>query len=91
MRGGADVVGDLGLGLIGGLATIGERLFDSFLDGRPEKITKPPEPPANDDVRVRREAARQQRIEAAIETELQEQQRRRSEDYWRERRQRNRD
>jgi hypothetical protein len=42
VRDGATVVGDLGLGMIGAIATIGERLFDGFLGAAPAGKDHPP-------------------------------------------------
>lgn len=53
MRDGADVVAGLGLGMMGGAATLVERLFDGFLDSGPVRPmpandSRPePEPPRN--------------------------------------------
>lgn len=55
MRDGADIVGRVGLGVVGGLATFGERLFDSLFGGPPPRrrapappSIRPVPPPAND-------------------------------------------
>nr|WP_246432976.1 relaxase/mobilization nuclease domain-containing protein [Rhodopseudomonas rhenobacensis] len=45
VRGGVDAFGDLGMGAIGGLATIGERLFDGFLGSpTPQRESAKPAP-----------------------------------------------
>jgi hypothetical protein len=84
-RDGIGGLGDVGVGLIGAVATLVERLFDSFLDGRPERIAKPPAPEPDPDARVRREALRMQQVEAAIEQARAERARERDDDYWRDR------
>lgn len=45
MRDGADIVSRVGLGVMGGLATFGERLFDGLF-GRPPPRRRVPGPPA---------------------------------------------
>ena len=55
MRNGADIVGRVGLGVMGGLATFGERLFEGLFGGPPPRrrapappAIRPVPPPAND-------------------------------------------
>jgi hypothetical protein len=82
----ADAGPGIGLGLLGGLAIIGERLFDSFLDEHPERRKKPvPAPAPDSDALVRRDALRFQRIEEAIEAARTERAREQNEEYWRDR------
>lgn len=83
-RDGIGGLADLGGGFIGGVATLVERLFDGFLDGRPERKEKPAPPPDHEQARER-EAARMQRIEAAIEAARVEREQQRADGYWRER------
>ena len=86
IKSGEDALGSIGLGLIGGIASLGERLFDSFLDEHPERVKRPPPAPAPDsDARARRDALRFQRIEEAIEVASAERARDRDEEYWRDR------
>ena len=64
VRDGADVVAGVGLGMMGGAATLVERLFDGFLDGGPTRPVpandrgSPPEPLRNPFAGVAAEARR---------------------------------
>lgn len=80
---------DFGLGLVGGVATLVERLFDGFLDPRPVR-KEPPHPEPDRDEQRQREAARLQRIEAAIEAAREERERQREDAYWQDRERRRR-
>jgi hypothetical protein len=81
VKNGVDGIADIGVGLIGGLATIVERLFDSFLDGKPERAPKPQPAEPDQDTRTRREALRFQKIEEAIEQAQLERERQRDDAY----------
>jgi hypothetical protein len=88
VRDGADVVGDLGMGMIGALATIGERFFDGFLGGTAPR--GPAQQPERSAPEPRSESAREQSLARATETaqrnaEQQQDQDRRNRTYWEER------
>jgi len=86
-RDGIGGLADLGGGFIGGVATLVERLFDGFLDPRPAKKEAPRAEPDPNEKQLR-EAARLQRIEAAIEAAREERERQRSAAYWQDRQRR---
>jgi hypothetical protein len=86
VKNGVDAAPNIGLGLLGGIAIIGERLFDSFFGGPPERSKKPPAPEPDGGARARREALRFQKIEEAIESAQAERDRARDDEYWRDRR-----
>jgi hypothetical protein len=88
LKSGFDGLASIGDGLISGLASIAERLLDSFLGGPPPRQSRPP-PEPDLDARTRREALRAQKIEEAIEAAQQDRDRQRDDAYWQDR-QRNR-
>jgi hypothetical protein len=85
LKDGLSGLGDMGSGLIGGLATFVERLFDSLLDGRPAPKVKQAPPEPNDELQRRREALRFQKVEEAIEQAELERERQREDTNYRER------
>jgi len=90
MRDGFSAMGGLGLGALGAIAEIGERLFDSFFGGVPApKIEKPTPPPAElqqPEAKLARATDAQVRAAESQATEAEQ-----LEDYWQERRQRRRE
>jgi hypothetical protein len=81
----ANAVADLGLGALGAIANIGEKLFDGFLGGvppkKPRQHTDQAKPNAEQDGSQARSAERQSRTEDKVVEEAA-----RLEAYWQERR-----
>jgi hypothetical protein len=75
-------------GLVEGIATVVERLFDSFFGGGSQPVTKRPAPEPSEDTRTRREALRFQKVEEAIEQAQLERERQRDDTYLQERQRR---
>jgi hypothetical protein len=67
VRDGLDVVGGLGLGALGAIATIGERLFDGFLSGGEQPRTRQA-PPSDHQKPTRRNDNRARAAEAQTRT-----------------------
>jgi Relaxase/Mobilisation nuclease domain len=90
VRGGLDAVGGLGLGALGAIAAIGERLFDGFFGGgeTPSGHADEPEP-----AHAHEEEPDEARKVAALQktTESKSEDAARLQAYWEERRQRRRD
>jgi hypothetical protein len=86
IKSGEDALGSIGLGLIGGIASLGERLFDGFFGDSAGRMNRlPPAPAPDSDARARRDALRFQRIEEAIEAARADRAREQGEEYWRDR------
>jgi hypothetical protein len=91
VRDGFDVAGDLGLGALGMLAAIGERLFDGFFGGSPPaNQNQPPKPEPRREAPSGPDSPREQAIARAVEAasragENEQQAMRRDQEYWRER------
>jgi hypothetical protein len=84
LEGAAGIAG----GLVEGIATIVERLFDSFFGGGSQPVMKRSAPEPSDDLRMRREALRFQKVEEAIEQAQLERERQRDNPYLEERQRR---
>jgi hypothetical protein len=85
----ANAVADLGLGALGAIANIGEKLFDGFFGGAPPKPRQPandqPKPRAEHDVERAHSAERQSHAEDTLAEEAA-----RLETFWQRRRSRGR-
>lgn len=83
----ANSVGDLGMGMVGALATVVERLFDGFFGGGTAasgKTNPAPRQPSREPTEERPDAGRARAAEAAQRT-AQAEDERRNRDYWEER------
>jgi hypothetical protein len=86
VRDGADAVGDLGMGAIGALATIGERFFDGFFGGAaPRGPAQQPERPAPEPELPRDNALARATEAAQRNAEQQQDHDKRNRAYWDER------
>lgn len=65
VRDGLDIAGGLGLGALGAIATIGERLFDGFLGGVPPRPRQPSPDQAKPAVQERKARAAEAQVKAA--------------------------
>ena len=90
VRHGFDAVGDLGLGALGAIAEIGERLFDGFFGGsppanqnRPPQEAPKPEPRSKSD--IARDQAVARAVDAAIRATEADRERQQDQEYWRDR------
>jgi hypothetical protein len=83
----ANAIGDLGMGAIGALATIAERLLDGFLGGaRPQENVKPSPPqPGRESPEPRRSNSLAKTAEAAQRSAERQEEELRNRGYWEER------
>jgi hypothetical protein len=89
VRDGLDAVGGIGLGVLGAIATIGERLFDGFFGGG-ETVPEPPHAAKPKHRDAERDEAKQS-VAAQRTTESQAAEAARLQQYWDERRHRKRE
>ncbi len=85
-----DAIGGLGLGVIGGIATIAERLFDGFLGGAKAKAPPPQQQPKKEQLHSERpETIRA--VQAQAETQARAGEKAKVDGWWEERRRRGRE
>jgi len=91
VRSGEDAVLDVGMGALGAIATIGERLFDGFFGGTPRPANSNTQPAAPERETKQDRAALRVSQRAAEEAAEQEREASRSREYYERRRERYRD
>jgi hypothetical protein len=90
VRHGLDSIGDLGLGALGALAEIGERLFDGFFGGSPPaNQNRAPQEAPKPEPRSKSDAAREQAVARAVDAAIRateaDRERQQDQEYWRDR------
>jgi hypothetical protein len=90
VREGLDMAGDVGMGLLSALGTIGDRLFDGFFGGpAPANQNQQPKPEPKREIPSGPDSPREQAIARAVEAAIRaaeaDRERQQDHEYWRER------